>query len=128
MKRVALAFGAAAAVCGAPGFALDLDPQSRAKAIAAATAPVAPPTFKSANPLVANLPVAPDALPDMPVGLDFNVRQPESSCAGRDLCYDYREKKLVYRPSRNWMPEIDGLTAEHMSLRRGIITFKYSFK
>lgn len=127
MKRVAMLFGIAAACCGAPGLALDLDGASRAKVVtgaanpgsAAHTAMQQQATTFSHNPL-----------PDLPAGVDLTARNlaRTPACSNRDLCYDYQERKLVYRPSRNWMPEIEGLTAEHMSLRRGVVSFKYSFK
>jgi len=53
-----------------------------------------------------------------------------SSCevAARDLCYDLADKRIVYRPARQYMPEISGLKAESVSLRTNRVVFKYSFK
>lgn len=121
MKRVAIIFGVTAAFCGAPVFALDIDPTSRQKAIAAASAAAAPipaPTV-SHNPL-----------PDLPNGLDANARGLSGSCkaGSTDLCYDSKERRLVYRPTRNWMPEISGFKPEHISVRRDSVVFRYSFK
>jgi len=45
-----------------------------------------------------------------------------------DLCYDRAERRIVYRPAREYMPKFDGLTAENVSLRRNGIHFKYSFR
>ena len=52
------------------------------------------------------------------------------SCANSQtsLCYDYRNHRSVYKPARQWMPEINGLRAENMSLNRGRLIFDYSFK
>lgn len=123
MKRVAVLFGFAAACCAVPGLALDLDPTSRAKAVAAAT------PSSAAHEAMQQSRFTHDPLPALPAGVDVMGRNVAGQCASRsDLCYDHQERKLVYRPSRNWMPEIEGLTPEHMSLRRGVVSFKYSFK
>ena len=45
-----------------------------------------------------------------------------------DLCYDLSDRRIVYRPVRQYMPKLDGLTAENVSLRRDMIRFKYSFR
>ena len=45
-----------------------------------------------------------------------------------DLCYDRAERRIVYRPAREYMPRFDGLTAENVSLRRNGIQVKYSFR
>ena len=102
-------------------FALDIDPNSRQKAVAAAGAAVAP----VAAPALTHNP-----LPDLPNGLDANGRSLSGACAANatELCYDYKERRLIYRPSRNWMPEFSGLKAEHISVRRDAVIFKYSFK
>lgn len=122
MKRVAVLFGFAAA-CGAmPGLALDIDPGSRAKAVATAAA---------SGAVVGPAPVAlHDPLPELLQGVDVNGRGISGACAlkSTDLCYDYKENRLIYRPSRNWMPEIGGLTPEYISVRRNSVVFKYSFK
>ena len=55
---------------------------------------------------------------------------PRSSCeaAARDLCYDLAEQRIVYKPARQYMPDISGMKAESVSLRTNRIVFKYSFK
>jgi len=45
-----------------------------------------------------------------------------------DLCYDTVDRRIVYRPARDYMPAFEGLTAESISLRRSGIHFKYSFR
>lgn len=121
MKRVAIVFGVTAALCGAPGFALDIDPASRQKAVAAASV-VAP---QVATPSITHNP-----LPDLPNGMDADGRNLSGGCTagGTELCYDYKERRLIYRPSRNWMPEIGGLKPEHISVRRDSVVFRYSFR
>ena len=48
--------------------------------------------------------------------------------AASDLCYDGADRRIVYRPARQYMPKLDGLTAESVSLRRNSIRFRYSFR
>ena len=121
MKRVAMVLGVTAALCGTPGFALDIDPSSRQKAIAAASVGTAP------TPTLA---ISHNPLPDLPNGMDADGRGLSGGCTAgsTDLCYDYKERRLVYRPTRNWMPPIEGLKAEHISLRRDSVVLRYSFK
>lgn len=45
-----------------------------------------------------------------------------------DLCYDVTDNRIVYRPARQYMPGLKGLTAENISLRHNGILFKYSFQ
>jgi hypothetical protein len=54
--------------------------------------------------------------------------QSRSSCnADRDLCYDQNSGHIVYKPARQFMPEINGLTPENISIKRDRIIFRYSF-
>ncbi len=46
----------------------------------------------------------------------------------RDVCYDLNDRRVVYRPVRAYMPKVDGLRPESVSLRHNRIVFKYSFK
>jgi hypothetical protein len=48
--------------------------------------------------------------------------------SGQDLCYDLADRRIVYRPIRQYMPRVDGLTPENVSLRRNAIIIKYSFR
>lgn len=116
MKRIALALGFTA-LCGAPAFAVELDPNVRSRAVDAAGKVVAPAPAR-------------DPLPDLQYGVDMDGRTLSGACATNktDLCYDSRAGRLIYRPSRNWMPEISGLRPEHISVRRDKIIFQYSFK
>jgi hypothetical protein len=68
-----------------------------------------------------------------PVDLDF-IPHPESrraspsSCDGaRSLCYDPTNGHIVYKPVRNFMPDLPGLQRENISVNRHRILFKYSF-
>jgi hypothetical protein len=68
-----------------------------------------------------------------PTDLDF-VPHPESrrgspsSCDGeRTLCYDPTNGHIVYKPVRQFMPDIPGLQRENISVKRDRIVFRYSF-
>ncbi|APV51924.1 hypothetical protein BWI17_20955 [Betaproteobacteria bacterium GR16-43] len=120
MKRISMVVGFAAAVSGSQALALEIDPQSRQKAVVAAA---------TSTPVV-SIPaaLAPGAaLPDIP-GMDLGDRSATCASEATDLCYDYKAGRLVYRPSRNWMPEIGGLKPEHISVRRDSVVFRYSFR
>lgn len=70
-----------------------------------------------------------DPLPEMILSEELERRGPRGSCetATSDLCYDLRDGRLVYRRAREYMPQIGGLRAESISVRRDRIVFKYSF-
>jgi hypothetical protein len=66
--------------------------------------------------------------------LDLVPRRPErqeaspSSCNGeRSLCYDPTSGHVVYKPARQFMPELPGLQPENISVKRDRIVFRYSF-
>ena len=69
----------------------------------------------------------PEAEPLVP-RRDLREDQSRSSCeSGRDLCYDAQSGRIVYKPARQLMPDIPGLQAENISVKRDRIVFKYSF-
>ena len=123
MKRVSWVMGVCAVVGGSQACALEIEPTSRQKAIAAAVTP-------SASIPVSAAPGREIELPELRGSIGLNGRTASTTCSGdgTDLCYDYKERRLVYRPSRNWMPDISGLTPEHISVRRDTVVFKYSFR
>jgi hypothetical protein len=45
-----------------------------------------------------------------------------------DFCYDLADRRVVYRPARNYMPSVQGLTPENISVRHNRVVFKYSFR
>ena len=57
-------------------------------------------------------------------------RGPSGTCtaAATDLCYDLTSGRLTYRGARQYMPRVDGLDADSVSLRRGGIVLRYTFK
>ena len=61
---------------------------------------------------------------------DERLKASRSSCdnAGQSLCYDAGSGKVVYKKTRDYMPSLPGMQAEHIALRRDRITFKYSFR
>lgn len=85
------------------------------------------------------LAVAPDAaaaergVPGLdlaPRSADPRPKEGRSSCEapGRSLCYDPGSNRIVYRKTREYMPELPGLRREHIAVRRDRVTFKYSFQ
>jgi len=89
----------------------------------------------SASAVVTSLSQAPftqarDPFPEMILRDDPERRVYRGSCqhSGQDLCYDLADRRIVYRPIRQYMPKFEGLTPENVSLRHDRIVVKYSFK
>jgi len=60
--------------------------------------------------------------------VDVRQEQSRSSCANATtLCYDPTERRIVYKPARNLMPDLPGLTRENISVKRDRVVFRYSF-
>jgi len=77
--------------------------------------------------------LAPSAEPVLdlvPPREDDRMKDSRSSCdrPGQSLCYDSGSGKIVYKKTAQYMPELPGMRAEHISLKRDRITFKYSFQ
>jgi hypothetical protein len=54
--------------------------------------------------------------------------QGRSSCnADRDLCYDPDSGHIVFKPARQIMPGLPGLTPENILLKKDRILLRYSF-
>lgn len=123
MGRIGVALFAAllAAVPAAPAFAAqDLPSISRGRA-AAASAKLGDAPFRAGGR---------DPLPELLLRQELDARGgPRGSCdnTASAVCYDMRDGRVVYRRARAFMPKIDGLTPESISLRRDRILFKYSF-
>ena len=59
---------------------------------------------------------------------DLRQDQSRSSCeSDRSLCYDPTSGRIVYKPARQFMPEIPGLKRENISVKRDKIVLRYSF-
>jgi hypothetical protein len=102
---------------------LDSTLKSRAMASAAVS---------SANSSLSQAPFtqARDPLPQMILREEQERRVSRGTCqhSAQDLCYDLADARIVYRPVRRYLPAIDGLRAESISLRHDRVIFKYSFK
>jgi hypothetical protein len=66
----------------------------------------------------------------MPLPAQPGRQGPRGACehSASDLCFDLADGRIVYRPARQYMPKLDGLTAENVTLRRNGIRFRYSFR
>lgn len=105
-----------AGASGASGSALQLRPK------AAIPTPAKAHRFA---PFVAPL-SEPD--PDLLPRADPREEESRSSCQrSTTLCYDPSTRRIVYKPARALMPDLPGMQAENISVRRDRITFKYSF-
>ena len=59
---------------------------------------------------------------------DLRENESRSSCeSNRDLCYDQSTGRIVYKPARQFMPDLPGLQPDSISLKRDRIVFKYTF-
>lgn len=68
------------------------------------------------------------AEPDLIPRHDHRLEQSRSSCSGQSsLCYDQETGRIVYKPARNFMPDIPGLTRDNISVKRDRIVFRYTF-
>ena len=110
-----------------PGAALALEgvePALRVQSQAAVAAAVPAPRQASAPFRLQR-----DPLPELTLREELARRGPRSSCEhATELCYDLAEGRVVYRPARAYMPKIEGLRPENISLRQDRIVFKYSFR
>ena len=100
-----------------------IDLSIKSKAMAAAS------TEPAKNAQAPFLRYARDPLPELVVREEEERRGPAAACENgtASVCYDMASGKIVYRGAREYMPKIDGLQAESVSLRRGRLTLKYSF-
>jgi len=108
-----------------PAGANDVVDSLKSRALASAAAPVA--KQSSDAPFT----TARDPLPILLMQEEQDrrsVRGGTCEAAARDLCFDAADGRIVYRSARKFMPKIDGLTPESMSVRSNRVTLKYSFK
>ena len=107
-----------------------------AKALATETAPLTLKVPKSAlaaapAPSQSNAPFAiPTGTPELSLSAPRELR-PEASPSAcsklATLCYDAEDRRIVFKPARNYMPDLPGFTRENISVRRDRIDFRYSF-
>ena len=118
MIVTALALASALEAQANDGF--DLALKSKSMAMASVAARNAPAPFAAGGR---------DPLPELLMREEQERRGPRGACeqSVSDVCYDVADGRITYRPARQYMPRIDGLTAESISLRHDRIIFKYSF-
>lgn len=74
--------------------------------------------------------VAPASAPELHFApsRDSPPAQSRSSCnADRDLCYDANSGHIVFKPARQFMPELPGMTPENISMKKDRVILRYSF-
>ena len=74
--------------------------------------------------------VAPASGPEMHYAppRDSAPAQSRSSCnADRDLCYDANSGHIVFKPARQFMPDLPGMTPENISVKKDRVVLRYSF-
>ena len=121
--RVSLVFILAASIAVPAQASDEFDFSIKSKSVAASSSSV------PARNAEAPFRIARDPLPELMMREEQERRGPSGACqsAATSVCYDMAEGKIVYRGARQYMPKIDGLQPESMSLRRGRLTLKYSF-
>ena len=116
---LALALGLAAA----PKLAAAGEPKAlelRPKAALAASAPHNSAPFVNPSALEPEL--------DLVMRRDERQAESRSSCSSeRALCYDPGSGRIVYKPAREFMPDIPGMQRENISVKRDRIVLRYSF-
>jgi len=121
MKLLILALALGIAAAPKVAAAADVKPlELRPKAALAA------PALHNSAPFVNPTSLEPDL--DLAPRRDYRQDQSRSSCnSERTLCYDPGSGRIVYKPARQFMPELPGLTAENISVKRDRVTLRYSF-
>jgi hypothetical protein len=102
--------------------------QLRPKASLATVASPAPVLAPKNAPFIS----APAAAPEP--GLDLVSPRSQASSQAKpgcskaaSLCYEADTGRIVFKPARQFMPDIPGLQRENISLKRDRIIFRYSF-
>ncbi len=75
-------------------------------------------------------PSARDPIPELILREEQERRGPKGACdyTATDLCYDLADRRIVYRPVRQYMPRFEGLSPDSVSLRHDKVVFKYTFR
>jgi hypothetical protein len=89
----------------------------------------------SPPPATAHVPFVPgytrEEFPEAALRMEYESKDVPNSCsasASTSLCYDYKSGRAVYKPTRNWMPDIPGMRPESITMKRDKLAFNYSFK
>ena len=119
-KLVVTSILAVLAISAQANEGVDLSMKSKSMAAAPMPARNAEAPFRAAR----------DPMPELLYRDELERRGPAGACQqnATALCYDLADGRIVYRPARKYMPQIDGFRAESISLRRDRIVLKYSFK
>jgi|SRR4051812_37111154 hypothetical protein len=126
MRRPILIASLVALFAGLPvGAAEGVELSAKAKSLAVASA--VPPGKQAEAPFTRG---GRDPMPELLLRDEQERRGPNGACetTATALCYDLTDGRIVYRQARAYMPKMDGLRAESVSLRRDKLVFKYSFK
>jgi hypothetical protein len=67
------------------------------------------------------------------VDTEFKAKPPARGTSSAEvpassLYYDASDKRVVSLPARQYLPKVEGLTAESVSLRRNSVRFNYTFR
>ena len=122
--RLARWIGLVSLVLGASAHAADEgDLSGRARAMAAAKSSdnVAAPFAAHADPAM----IPASAFGGVNPGFERSV---PCALGLSPVCYDARDRGLVYRGAREFMPRVEGLTAEGVALRHDRLILRYSFR
>ena len=59
-----------------------------------------------------------------------HMATPQAACeaASVSLCYNASDGRIVYRGAREYMPKLQGMSADSVGLRHRRITFSYTFR
>ena len=121
-----------ASLVAAAGNDAPVELRTKALASAASTSVLAGPMIGSTHRLDA--PFMPSSHDPLPAILQEEEQAQHAATVGRcdynatSLCYDAADGRVVYRGAREYMPKVDGLSPESVSVRRNTVVFKYSFK
>lgn len=111
-----------AAPAGENEKALQLRPKA---AISTAVAQITPAQANVNAPFIAPAANEPELTLASPPTAQESSR---SACNGeRALCYDAVSGRVVYKPARQFMPDLPGLRPENISIKRHQLVFRYSF-
>lgn len=88
------------------------------------------PAKQADAPFQAGIPSGRDPLPELLLREEQEHRGPSGTCEASTttLCYDLADRRVNFRAARAYMPKVDGLTAESVSLRHDRLILKYSFR
>jgi hypothetical protein len=132
MKLLALAFAmsVSAPVLGEETKSLSPQPlQLRPKGALATVANPAPTVSPKNAPFVSvQAATAPEPGLDLVSPRSQASSQAKPGCSkAASLCYEADTGRIVFKPARQFMPDIPGLQRENISLKRDRIIFRYSF-